>query len=75
LLQRGVEVAQRLEQKGDAVGRAERAEDGVVEDEERDDALRAVDRRRERGLVVHAQVPGEQHDDGPERLFAHLDKG
>ncbi len=61
--ERAPEIGQRLEQEGDAVRRAEAREHGLVEDEERHDARRAVDGVGERGVVVHAEVAREEDDD------------
>jgi hypothetical protein len=58
-----VQVAERVEQEGDAVRPRERAsEDRVVEDEQRHDPLGLVRRRRECEVVVHAQVAREEDD-------------
>ena len=62
---------ERVEQEGGAVRRAEGREDGVVEDEERDDTFRPLGSRGQCGMVVHAQVAGEEDERGAER-FGHF---
>jgi hypothetical protein len=62
LTQRVVEIVQRFEEEAGAVGPVVRAaENGVVEDEERHDALGLPDGPRERRMVVDAQIACE-HD-------------
>jgi hypothetical protein len=60
--ERVAELCERFQEEGDAVGCAERLEDGVVDDEERHDSLGALDRRRECGVVVHAEISCEEDD-------------
>ena len=49
---------ERLHEEGDSVGRAERHEDRVVEDEQRHDPVGALEGRRQRGMVVQGGDPG-----------------
>src|SRR3954451_5219604 len=70
LPQGAVEVAQRLVQKGDAIGRGEaRAEQLVVEDEQRHGPLRLRGRGKGR-VVAHPQIAVEENYGG-----AHLAYG
>ena len=71
--QRRAQIAERVEQEGDAVRRSEGREHRIVQDEEGNDPLRPFHGRGERRLVVQAQVAREQHHHRP--AFAHLDKG
>ena len=70
LPQRCVQVAERSEQEGDPVGRAEAREQRAVEHEQRHDAIGLGDRGGQRGLVVHAQVAREEHDGRAHRYSA-----
>jgi hypothetical protein len=64
--ERGVEVGQRVEQERQAVGAGEgAAQDGVVEHEQRHDPLGLLDGRRQRRVVVDAEVAVEQDDGAP----------
>jgi len=66
LAQRAVEVGERLEEEAQSIPRDEVAvEDGVVEDEQRDDPLGLTRRLRERRLIVDAQVTREEDDGRP----------
>ncbi len=56
------EHGERLQEEGDPVRRAEAPEDRIVEDEQRDDPVGALQGRRQRGMVVQAEIPGEQDD-------------
>ena len=71
--QRRAQIAERVEQEGDAVRRSEGREHRIVQDEKGNDPLRPFHGRGERRLVVQAQVAREQHHHRP--AFAHLDKG
>jgi len=63
LAQRRVQVAQALQQELRAgTGRVAAAQQPVVEAEERDDAVVAVERRPQRGMVVDAQIAPEPDD-------------
>ena len=52
----------------DPVPRTEASEDVVVEDEQRHDVGRAVHRRMKGGVVVHAEIAGEEYEGGAHRL-------
>ena len=62
LAQLCVQILERVDEEGDTVRRPERREHGVVQDEERHDLLRAVDRSAERRVVVDAKIAREQND-------------
>ena len=62
--QRRVEIAERVEQEGDAVRRPEGGEHRVVEDEQRHDPLRLLGGSGQRRVVLDAKIAGEEDDDG-----------
>jgi len=56
---------QALEQELHAIGRAEAGQQCVVQYEQRDDPVGSGSRRAQRGVIVYAQVAGEQEDRRP----------
>ena len=65
--ERGVEIGERLEEERATArgGTVARAADPVVEHEQGQHGLGRLDSRRERRVVVDAQVAGEEDDRGP----------
>lgn len=56
-------------------GRKPGSVDGWIQDEQRHDAFRARAGHSERGVVVHAQVTGEQDDSGTARRCRQASSG
>ena len=68
--QRLVEIPERVEEERDAIRRAERLEDRVVEHEQRQHALALLARCMERRVVVDAEVAREEDDPGAHPIHA-----